>query len=173
MQWTTRTWIWKVMMWRDTSASSTQISQTVFVCTIMHKNVFFGHFCFLLLFLMMMMIPVLCCSSGIHPTFASSEITAIASLCYLQGPRACVGTEYIFYFICVHCLPIHCFPHPAPSLPPRLSVCLTTQSAVPCFSVCMHCMSLDSCLSSDRDITTLWLWLVSAISGQINLRKDT
>lgn len=60
MQWTTRTWIWKVMMWRDTSASSTQISQTVFVCTIMHKNVFFGHFCFLLLFLMMMMIPVLC-----------------------------------------------------------------------------------------------------------------
>lgn len=36
MQWTTRTWIWKVMMWRDTSASSTQTSQTVFVCAIIH-----------------------------------------------------------------------------------------------------------------------------------------
>lgn len=115
-----------------------------------------------------------CCFDDDDDTVASSAITAIASLCYLQGPRACLDTEYIFYFIFVHCLSIHfSLTQLRLSLPVSVFASRPNQPFLPCFSVCMRCMSLDSCLSSDRDITTLWLWLVSAISGQINLRKDT
>lgn len=170
MQWTTRTWIWKVMMWRDTSASSTQISQTVFVCTIMHKNLFFRHFCFLLLFLMMMMIPVLCKKLMLLQWYSS--YCCFFAICRVQEHVLALNTYFIFIF--VHCLPIHfSLTQLRHSLPVSVFASRPNQPFLPCFSVCMHCMSLDSCLSSDRDITTLWLWLVSAISGQINLRKDT
>lgn len=101
------------------------------------------------------------------------------SLRCLQGPSR--NAESVFLalkaekcFLALKC-PFLSYIFPSPSSfthPLSLSFSLPsgsiTLSLRVSLRVCMFCMSLDSCLSSDRDTITPWFWPVSAVSGQIN-----
>lgn len=105
-----------------------------------------------------------------------------ASLCSLQSPnrnrtlKACFGSESKKCFLALVLpsplyFPLSQLLHSA-SLLIFLSACRPNRSLISC--VFMYCMSLDSCLSSDGGtIIPPWFLLVSAVSGQINLRQDT